>query len=223
MGRGGHPGRIAAAASRQDQARTRMTTIGVTGGIGSGKSTVCRMFEGWGADRIDADQVGHESVEDPEVQERLVDAFGADILVDGVLNRRELGKRAFVSDKMRRQLTDVVWPDVGRRLSRRVASARERGVETFVIEASVLLERGDPECLYDVIVVVTAPDDIRIARTMDRLGVSEAEVRARMQHQVPEDEKIKRADHVVVNDGTVDDLEAQARVLWEELKEMEKE
>ena len=91
------------------------------------------------------------------------------------------------------------------------------GDRPLIVEASVLLERGDPEGLYQKIVVVTAPEDVRLRRSMERRGLSEEEVRSRMRHQMPEDEKIKLADHVIVNDGDLDTLETRARTLWASL------
>ena len=193
-------------------------TIGVTGGIGSGKSTVCAWFGEWGADLVDADKLGHECLEDPGVKHALIEAFGDHISnPDGSLDRRELGRRAFVSDASRRKLTDIIWPEVGKRLRAAVARSQERGSRTLVVEASLLLERGDPEKLYQTVVVVTAPEALRVERTMKRLGITEAEVRDRMRHQMPEDEKIERADYVIVNDGGVDVLETSARKLWADL------
>ena len=193
-------------------------TIGVTGGIGSGKSTVCALFGAWGADLVDADKVGHACLEDPGVKQALIEAFGDPITKpDGSLDRRELGRRAFVSDASRRSLTDIVWPEVGKRLRAAVDRLKEQGCKTIVVEASVLLEQGDPEKLYETVVVVTAPETLRIERTMKRLGITDAEVRDRMRHQMPEDEKIKRADHVIVNDGSADVLETRARKLWGDL------
>ena len=193
-------------------------TIGVTGGIGSGKSTVCALFGAWGADLVDADKVGHEVLEDPEVKRALLEAFGDEISnSDGSLDRRELGRRAFATEASRLRLTDIVWPEVGKRLLDTVTRFRESGSEILVVEASVLLERGDPEGIYETVVVVTAPEDLRIERTMKRLGITEAEVRDRMRHQMPEAEKIERADYVIVNDKGVDVLEARARKLWADL------
>jgi dephospho-CoA kinase len=190
-------------------------TIGVTGGIGSGKSTVCAMFGEWGAELVDADRVGHAALEDPTVKAALVDTFGNDIIrEDDTLDRRALGQRAFVSDETRLQLTDIVWPEIGRRLKETVSDAKSKGTEFLVVEASVLLERGDPEKIYETIVVVTAPESDRVERTMARLGISEPEVKDRMRHQMTDEEKIKRADHVIVNDAGMDVLKVRAREVW---------
>jgi len=199
-------------------------TVGVTGGIGSGKSTVCGLFERWGARRVDADEVGHAALKNPKVQRKLVDAFGEGILSgDGVLDRKALARLAFASDVARAKLTDVVWPEVGRRLRDIVAKMGSTDSGLLVIEASVLLEKGDPEGIYESIVVVTAREDIRIKRAMERLGISESDVRSRMEHQMPEDEKVKFADYVMVNDGSLETLECQARSVWGSLKKGTKE
>ncbi len=199
-------------------------TVGVTGGIGSGKSTVCGLFERWGARRVDADEVGHSALQDPNVQSKLIDAFGEGILSgDGTLNRKELARLAFASNVSRAWLTDVVWPEVGRRLRSMVADMGKIGSGFLVIEASVLLEKGDPEGIYESIVVVTAREDIRIKRAMERLGISELDVRSRMEHQMSEAEKAKFADYVIVNDGSLKTLECQARSVWGSLNKGKKE
>lgn len=199
-------------------------TIGVTGGIGSGKSTVCDLFREWGGDYADADRVGHSVLEDLSVQAALVTAFGENIRnPDGTLNRRKLGKRAFVNNDSQKRLTNIVWPEVGKRLRIIAAESRSKGSAILVIEASLLLEKGDPDRLYDAVVVVTAGEDVRVERASARLGISEEEVRDRMRHQMPEEEKIKRADHVIVNDGNLPVLERQVRSLWLELSRKSKE
>ena len=199
-------------------------TIGVTGGIGSGKSTVCDLFREWGADYADADKVGHSALEDLSVLAALVTAFGVNIRnPDGTLDRRKLGKRAFANDVSRTKLTNILWPEVGKRLEIIAEESRSKGSVILVIEASLLLEKGDPNRLYEAVVVVTAGEDVRVERATARLGITEEEVRDRMRHQMPEEEKIERADHVIVNDGNLVVLERRARSLWLELSRKSKE
>jgi dephospho-CoA kinase len=199
-------------------------TIGVTGGIGSGKSTVCDLFREWGADYADADKVGHAALEDLSVQAALITAFGENIRnPDGTLDRRKLGKRAFASDVSRTKLTNILWPEVGKRLEIIAEESRSKGSVILVIEASLLLEKGDPDRLYEAVVVVTAGEDVRVERATAKLGITEEEVRDRMRHQMPEEEKIERADHVIVNNGSLVVLEQQARSLWLELSRKSKE
>ena len=173
---------------------------------------------------MDADTVGHAALEDEAVQRALIDAFGTDIIGDdGSLDRKMLARLAFTSDASRAKLTNVVWPEVGRRLKQIVEETRSDGSQTLVVEASVLLEKGDPDGIYESIVVVTAEEEIRIERAMKRLNISESDVRSRMQHQMPENEKITLADYVIVNDGSLDMLERQARSVWGSLMKGKKE
>lgn len=192
-------------------------TIGVTGSIGSGKSTVCRLFAEWGAMVIDADRVAHSALEEPDVQSRVVTRFGDDLLNEGRLDRRELGRRAFATDQDRVALTDIVWPAVGRLLRARVDEADTNN--PIVIEAPVLLEWGDPDGLCEIVVVVTGPEPVRVARTVERLGISPEEVRDRARHQMPEAEKVKHADYVIANDSDLDALRERACRLWRTLIE----
>ncbi len=191
-------------------------TVGVTGGIGAGKSSVCRIFEAEGALVVEADAVGHETVEGPAVLRELVAAFGADILDgEGRLVRRELGRRAFASEASRQQLNRIVWPTLGERLKARVREALlECPDRPVVIDAALLLEWGDPKAVCDALVVVTAPPKMRVARTVSRLGISEAEAEARMASQLSEEEKVRAADYVIVNDGSLEDLEQKAWAVW---------
>ena len=195
--------------------------VGVTGGIGSGKSSVCRVFEAGGALAVDADRVGHETVEDPEVIRELTAAFGADLLDgEGRLIRRELGRRAFGSEASRQKLNAVVWPALDRRLRARVQDAlRECPERPVVIDAPLLLEWGRSEGLYEVLVVVTAPEEARMGRAAALLGITRAESEARMAWQWPDEEKARAADYVIVNDGSLEELEEKARAVWQQVLE----
>jgi dephospho-CoA kinase len=195
---------------------SRAMVIGVTGGLGSGKTSVCRLFEACGALVIEADRVGREVVEDPDVLEALVAAFGQDIVAEGRLDRRRLGQRAFADAAANERLNRIVWPPLVRKLRADVEAAlRERPDRPVVVDAALLVEWGDLSWL-DALVVVTASEQVRKTRMMARMDLSEAEV-ARMRAQLPEEEKARRADCVIVNDGTEEDLRAQASEVWARL------
>ena len=170
---------------------------------------------------IEADEVGREAVEDPAVLRGLAQAFGNDILdVHGALNRRELGRRAFASPGARERLNAIVWPSLGRRL--REAAVRSRSAcpdRPVVIDAALILEWGDHRALCDALVVVTAPETVRIQRAMERKGLSEGEVRDRLASQLPESEKVAAADYVIENAGSLSDLETRAMAVWREIIE----
>jgi dephospho-CoA kinase len=192
--------------------------IGVTGGLGSGKTSVCRLFEDRGARIIEADRTGREVVEDPEVLEALVFAFGEDIVDDsGRLDRRRLGQRAFADPASNERLNRIVWPPLLRKLRADVESAlREQPDRPVVVDAALLVEWGDLSWI-DALVVVTAPVEIRKARMMSRMGLSGEEVEARMQAQLPEEEKVRLADYVIANEGTEEGLKARASEVWSRL------
>ena len=194
-------------------------TVGVTGNMGAGKSTVCRVFESEGALVLDADGVGHETLGDPLVRRQLVAAFGEAILgPDGKIIRPELGRRAFASKEAREQLNTIVWPALGRRLNEaRAGALRDQPERPVVIDAALLIEWGDPRAFCDVLVVVGAPASLRRERSMHRLGLTRAEAEARMASQLPDDEKARVADHVIENDGSLEALKQRARALWQQI------
>ena len=198
--------------------------VGVTGGIGAGKSTVSRIFAEMGAWVIDSDAVGHEVLRDPAAIRELAEAFGADILdKEGQIVRRELGRRAFVSEAGRERLNAMVWPRLRQLLKAKIQQTRdEQPDRPVVVDAALLVERGDPKSLVDALVVVTAPEDVRVRRTMDRLGISEAEVKARMAAQLPESDKVRVADYVVVNDGGIEVCRERAGAVWRKIVERAK-
>lgn len=194
--------------------------VGVTGGIGAGKSTVCAVFEKAGACVIDADATGHAVLRDPAVIRNLVDAFGPEILdADGRVIRRAVGERAFASEEGREKLNAAVWQPLRQALLDKIRAALDHNPERpVVIDAALLIERGDPKAWIDVLVVVTAPEPVRIKRTMARLGISKAEVKARMAAQLPEADKVAVADFVVVNDATPATCRRRARCVWQKLQ-----
>lgn len=194
--------------------------VGVTGGIGAGKSTVCAVFEEAGAHVIDADAVGHAVLLDPAVIRNLADAFGPEILdAGGQVIRRAVGKLAFASDEGREKLNAAVWQPLRQALLHNIQAALDRDPNRpVVVDAALLLERGDPKAWIDILVVVTAPEPVRIERTMARLGISEDEVKARMAAQLPEKAKVAVADFVVVNDATLTACRQRAACVWQQLQ-----
>lgn len=182
-------------------------TLGVTGGIGSGKTTVCRMLEQLGARVFNADQEGKMLlVDDPTARKAIVDAFGEEsYLPGGELNRRYLAEEVFNDEDKLRMINGIVHP----RVFRRFIEARERaardGVSLLVHEAALIYETGAEKHL-DAVAVVDAGREIRIKRVMERDGVSRQDVLARMENQLPPEMLRERADFVIENEGDVDAL-----------------
>jgi len=188
-----------------------MKVIGITGGIGSGKSSVCALLEGRGARVFYADRVARElQVSDAGVQREIVHAFGSEAyLEDGSLNRAYLASRVFSSDEDRKRINAIVHPAVARAFTRYLADVVETGVELVVKEAALLFQT-DTRAL-DEIWVVDAPRELRVQRVMERDSLSRDEVEARMGSQLPAREMRRRADRVVVNDGSRSRLEEDVR------------
>ena len=191
--------------------------VGVTGGMGAGKSSVSGCFAAEGALVVDADREGHKILRKPEVIQALAAAFGPDIVdAEGQVIRRELGRRAFSSEANRQRLNAIVRLPLGALLERRAQAALAEAPERpVVIDAALLVEWGDAFC--DVLVVVMAPEAVRKARTVARLGISETEAEARMASQLPESEKVRVADYVIVNDGSPPEMQAKARSVWKQI------
>jgi dephospho-CoA kinase len=191
-----------------------MITVGVTGGIASGKSALVALWARLGARTIDADRVGWEQLDRPEIRESLLYAFGPDVLGDGgEIDRRKLGAAAFRDPERVETLNAILHPPILSALGEMIEAQRRASPEgVLVLEASVLVEaRGT--ALVDYVVLVTAPPRARLARLAAR-GVTEEEALARMRAQATDVEKARFADFVVENDGTLAGLEEKGRRLW---------
>lgn len=199
--------------------------IGLSGGIGTGKSTVARMLAGLGAVVIDADAIVHrlQAPGSPLLAE-LVAAFGPDILdASGALDRKRMAERVFADPGARRRLEALVHPRVGAEMARELDAARRAGARVVVLDIPLLFEgraaggRGASALPFDATVLVYAPREVQIARTMARDGCSREEVERRLAAQMPIEEKRALADHVVDNGGPLAETERQVRALWERL------
>ena len=195
-----------------------MLTVGLTGGIGSGKSTVARLLALRGAVVIDVDVLARDAVAFgtpgfTAVRER----FGDDVLTaDGDLDRGALAAIVFADDEARRDLEAIVHPRVRRGIAQVIAD--HAGTEdVVVVESPLLIETGSHHDMT-VVVVVTAKPETQIARLVER-GMDGDDARARMAAQLPLDDKAALADIVVDNEGSVAELEAQVDRVWAELME----
>lgn len=195
--------------------RRRKHVIGLTGNIACGKSTVVAMLTELGAEAIDGDQVAHQNMgPGSPLGPALVEAFGKDVLnPDGSVNRRALGAIVFSDPAKLAQLEAIAWPPVIATM--RAAMAREEP-PVLVLDAIKLIEAGiAAEC--DELWVVTCPREQQIARIMARNGVDRAEAERRIDAQPPQEEKIARADVVIHNDGTLEELREQVLAAWTRL------
>jgi dephospho-CoA kinase len=182
--------------------------IGLTGGIGSGKTTVSRRFEAHGVPVIDTDVLAREVVEPGEpALERLVNAFGRDILRDdGQLDRDRLRDMAFADPAVKQRLESIVHPAIRKRLQVRLEELAGWAVAYCVIVVPLLVETDFQE-LVDRVLVVEAPRERRITWVMDRTGMTRAEVERIMDSQATSEQRLRVAHDVVDNDGSLGELE----------------
>ena len=195
-----------------------MLLVGLTGGIGSGKSTVARLLAARGAVVLDADVLAREVVEPGTAGfDAVLDRFGDAVRSpDGSLDRARLAAIAFADDEARRDLEAIVHPQVRMRIGEAAAAHADTDA-VVVVDSPLLIETGAHES-FPVVVVVTAPDDARIARLTTR-GMGAADARARMAAQMPLEEKVTHADVLLDNGGSEAELERQVDRLWADLQE----
>jgi dephospho-CoA kinase len=199
--------------------------VGLTGGIASGKSVVGEMFAALGADVIQADEISHQLMQPgEEVYQEVVRHFGAGILnLDGSVHRARLAELVFGSKPSRvQELNQIVHPAViGQQQEWMEQVSRREPHGVAMVEAALILEAGMAQSL-DRLVVVTCRPEQRIERLARRLKVDEetaaAEVSRRMAAQLPDQEKVKAANYVIDNSGSLDETRQQVQEVYEELK-----
>jgi len=193
--------------------------VGLTGGIGAGKSVVARMLEQRGAVVFDADLLAHRAIAPGTPgHDAVVERFGSTVLAPGGdVDREALASIVFADPAARRDLEAIVHPEV-RRLFAEGAEAYADTDAVVVMGAPLLVETG-MHTAFDVLVVVTASEETQIDRLMRERGMSAAASRARMASQLPIEAKAEAADILLDNEGTLEELEAQVDRAWEELRE----
>lgn len=196
----------------------RAPEIGLTGNIGSGKSTVAALLAQRGAAVIDADQLARQAVADPEVLRRIGAALGADLVRGGTLDRDATARRVFDDAEARARLDAIVHPVV-RAARRRQAEALQRRAPRppLIVHDVPLLFEADLQGCMDATLVVTAPLETRVQRVSERSGMAPEEVRAREANQLPLAAKAARADYVVDNGGSEAELARRVDALWPHL------
>jgi dephospho-CoA kinase len=188
-----------------------MLTVGLTGNVASGKTTVADRWRESGVTVIDADRLGHAVLEeDAEAREALVREFGDGILAPaGGIDRAALGEAVFSIPGRIATLNAIVHPPLLERLDRELERAREAGAELAVVDAALVFEFGLGDVL-DAIVLVSAPARIREERLREARGMDAERFARIMETQMPDEEKVEASDYVIVNDGSIERLRAEA-------------
>lgn len=209
---------LSASLSRPRGVKRRLPVIGLTGGVGSGKSIVAGHFASWGGVIVNGDQIGHQIISSSAtVRRQLARTFGADILRGERVRRDVLAARAFADDDSVLKLNAIVHPPLIRQLNREVRRARQRTDKAAVIiDAALLAEWGIGRIEWNYLVGIWAPRRLRV-RWLKGRGWSEADIRARMRRQMPWSQRRTLVDCVVKNDATLTLLERRARHCWQKM------
>jgi dephospho-CoA kinase len=190
--------------------------IGLTGGAGSGKSTVSDMLSELGAVVIDADEAAHAVYEPGSPGfDAVVSEFGEQYARDGRIDRARLGELIFRDESARHRLNAIVHPLVREWMAARTADAALRDADVVVQAVPLLFENG-LERLYSTLVLVYVPEDVQLRRLVEGRGLNEDRARGMIAAQMPIDEKRKLAHHVIDNAGTVEATRKQVERLWEQ-------
>jgi len=195
-----------------------MLTIGLTGGIGSGKSTVAQILGEFGAPILDADKVAHTTyAPDGPAYDAVIAAFGAQVLAaDRTIDRKKLGSIVFGNSERLNKLTSIVWPATFDSIRRNVAEQRASGATLpIVVEAAILIE-ANWHSLFDEIWLVRASREQVVTRIESQRGLKPAETEARIRAQLSDEERAKHATLVIENNGSLEDLREMLKTVWAE-------
>ena len=195
-----------------------MLLVGLTGGIGSGKSTVARMLEERGALVVDADDLAHLAIAPGTPgHERVIERFESNVLAPGGdVDREALASVVFADPAARRDLEAIVHPEVRRMFAEETERYRDTD-KVIVLSAPLIVEAG-MQSAFDVLLVVSTRVETQVRRLMHERGMSEKDVRARMAAQLPLETEAEVADVIIDNEGTLDELEGQVDRAWEDLR-----
>ena len=174
-----------------------MKSIGITGGIGSGKSTVCRVFELLGVPVYYADDAAKELLDDGKIIEELSGLFGNAILSGKEIDKKALAELVFNDKEKLAKLNAVIHPAVGKHFEE---WQKQQGGSPYIIKEAAILFESNAYKQVDEVITVTAPVELRIKRAVQRLGITEEQVKERMNNQLSDEEKVKRSHYVIVND-----------------------
>ncbi len=196
-----------------------MKVIGLTGNIGSGKSSAAQIFRELGAEVIDADKVAREVVEPGKPALRdLTNALGENILnTDGSLNRELVADIVFNSDEKRELLNSIIHPAIFNRITDEIEEYKKAGTDMVILEAALILEKKGLIKLIDKLVVVSIDEETQIERLLNRGDLTWEQITARINSQLSNEEKVKHADYIIDNNQDLENTREQVLGIWKEL------
>ncbi len=192
--------------------------IGLTGGIGSGKSTVSNFLKMWGYLVLDADEIARNVTKQADVIEQIVCEFGDDVLAkNGQIDRKVLANIVFNDEKALKRLENLIHPAVIKNVEMRIKKAKQDGIEVLFLDAPLLFEAGLDKLCESVWLVTVSPE-IQLERIKKRGGIAESEIKKRIAAQMPQHEKAVRSQLILDNDGSLQELERQLQKALNNLK-----
>jgi len=194
-----------------------MYKLGITGGIGSGKSTAAEFFMRKGAVVFDADEEAKHHIQKTEsLQKLIIQNFGSQIITDNHLDLNKLSDIVFSSDKNQKILNGIVWPEVSSLMYNAAYKAENKCIKLFIVDAALLLEARFTE-FFNSILLITAEESVRYNRILLRENIPEDQIEKRMAFQMPESQKKKLAHTTIENNGDVPELYTKLDLFWEKL------
>lgn len=195
-----------------------MYKLGVTGGIGSGKTTVSSLLKERGASVFNADKEAKKHLQNSiSLQHKLINLFGKAVTEKGHLVLSKLAEVAFSSKINQNLLNGIMWPEVMILIDQAVHHAEENNTNLFIVDAALIFE-ANIQNLLDSVLLVSAPEEKRIGRAIRRKNLPTSQIQQRMSLQLEEDEKIKKADFVIYNENSLEDLKSEVDAFYNTLK-----
>ncbi len=199
-----------------------MLIVGLTGGVASGKTAISQVLKGEGAYIIDADQIARELVQpNRPAWNELIRAFGKEILQeDGSIHRKKLADKVFADPKKRKRLNQILHPRIKEEMDRRTKEIGQKDPEAIVvIDAPLIVELGDQRDL-DKLIVVASTQTQQIERLKERDGISPEEALRILSSQMPVEEKVKLADYVIRNEGSIEEAKKRGKEVFKKLRKV---
>ena len=196
----------------------KMYKLGITGGIGSGKSTAAEFFKKKDAFTFDADsEAKNLFINNTNLTQRVIATFGSQVTTNNQLDLKQLSELVFSSKSLQNSLNEIIWPEVSQVMIDTANNAENEGVKLFIVDAALLLEAGFTE-LFDSVLLITAEKSIRYNRILLRKNIVEDQIEKRMALQMPESEKKNLANTTIENNGTLSEFHEKLEDYLESLK-----
>jgi dephospho-CoA kinase len=194
-----------------------MYKLGITGGIGSGKTTACKFFKTMGAVIFDADIEAKIILENELIAHHIIKEFGTSVTKNNTLNLELLSQVAFQSKKNQNTINRIIWPEVLYQIQQKVKLAKDSGNKLFIVDAALLLE-ANFQNFFDSILLVTAKTSIRYKRILKRNNIPEKQIENRMKLQMPEEKKEQMVNYTITNNMGIIELNNKLKIFFKSLK-----